>query len=1085
MLNSTLRIGGSVLPVESTADLLVVGASFGGIALAWAAARAGHSVVVVEPRTYPGYETTATLRPWLSAASLGHLPALFAPWLSEAAPLPAATSEIPLYPDALKLGMEDMLLEAGVKVYYASLPCGAVFDEVSGVLAGAVIGNKSGRQVILARAIVDTTEWATLARLAGETFHCQRVPATVEARRTLEFTGVAEGLPHLPVTLPVPQHLGIAGNAVRLHPGYLGHSHVLVECPLALTLPSADAPGRMAMEIEARRRTMDLAAHLVGQQAAFGKAYLAHASWELWVRSPWQLAAPDAHYVRPGDLDLRSTIAVHTEEKTVHLPLAGFASPEQPNLVVLSSASAVPQGIDPALLLRPAMAAQAGEALLPYVEHVLQRSPMPESAHCTVRCSDPVTDGAASDLVVREPEAPQRGRTYARVAEGETAVPLLTDVDVLVVGGGTSGATAGAVAAAQGARTAVLELNSGLGGTGTVGGVDSYWYGRRVGFTETVDRYYQEEASRLGLSTSPNRGEHGHEASRKWNIEAKMHGLLRWMLDSGAQVFFRSTTVGALVEAGDPKRVRGVLLATPDGLRAVRAKVVIDATGDADLAAFAGGRTVYGSVRDRLPLWYSLAQFARPGLTRNNFTSSVDVSNINDYTRAILAGRRRGECHDHGTYVAPRESRHIVGGITLTLTDQLTFRQFPDTINICFSNSDIKGKSATDWVLWGLLPPNVESEIPYRAVVPEDLDGLLVCGKAMSCTHDALPAIRMQADLQNLGGACALAATLAVQCGVEPRDVDLRTLQQELVRSGVLPEQLLDRTITADDASEADLQALVDGLTGDEPFYIDMGINDVQREPMTLVRVCSAGPRIVPLLEQAYERSAGKRRLLLARLLAWYGSAAGLGGLTETIEAGLDGGSLPRRETKIRHAGLPPDQGAMPELCYLINALGLIRDRAANRRILHVLARIVDLLHPTPDDFRDRAKGTFHYVESVCNVAERLGDAEAIPILLALHGREGLHGLQAHAPEPDFFLERMAYLEVCVARALARCGAPEGAAILADYLSDARAILAEHAHDELIALSGRDFGKDGEAWRRWIDEQPPFLNPRPWTQRID
>src|SRR5687767_908139 len=164
-----------------------------------------------------------------------------------------------------------------------------------------------------------------------------------------------------------------------------------------------------------------------------------------------------------------------------------------------------------------------------------------------------------------------------------------------------------------------------------------------------------------------------------------MHGLLRWNLDTGAELFFRSTIVGALAEpgaAGARAIVRGVLAATPDGLRAILAKVTIDASGDADVAAFAGAQTVYGSARDRLPLWYSLAQLVRPGITRNNFTSSVDISNVNDYTRAILAGRRRGECHDHGTYVAPRETRHIVGGITLTLTHQLTFQQFPDTVAV-------------------------------------------------------------------------------------------------------------------------------------------------------------------------------------------------------------------------------------------------------------------------------------------------------------------------------------------------------------------------------------------------------------------
>lgn len=173
---------------------------------------------------------------------------------------------------------------------------------------------------------------------------------------------------------------------------------------------------------------------------------------------------------------------------------------------------------------------------------------------------------------------------------------------------------------------------------------------------------------------------------------------------------------------------------------------MIDATGDGDVAAFAGAESTYGAERTHSVMWYSLAQYASPGTTRNNFTSTVDVSNIEDYTRAILAGRRRGEAmHDHGIYVATRESRHIRGDVTMTLTDQLRFRRWPDVINIHYSNHDIKGQTESEWLRSGLIPPNLEVEIPYRLVLPAGLEGIVVAGKAISVTHDGLPAVRMQA----------------------------------------------------------------------------------------------------------------------------------------------------------------------------------------------------------------------------------------------------------------------------------------------------------------------------------------------------
>lgn len=260
-----------------------------------------------------------------------------------------------------------------------------------------------------------------------------------------------------------------------------------------------------------------------------------------------------------------------------------------------------------------------------------------------------------------------------------------------------------------------------------------------------------------------------------------------------------------------------------------------------------------------------------------------------------------------------------------------------------------------------------------------------------------------------------------------------------------------------------------------------MDFDDVQREPMTLVQVCTAGPRIVPLLMEAYTSATGERQLLLARLLAWYGSTIGVPCLIDAVEELLSGEYLPPRTKKIRHAGYPPDQGAMPEVCYLLYALGMTRDE----RALSVLARVVSLLEPTAENFRDRVKGTFYYVDAVCHVVERLGSPAAIPILLELHRKEGLHGLRTTTYQSDFFAERIAYLEVVIGRALARCGSPEGMRILIDYLDDARALLAEHAQDELMAVSAQDFGKDKEAWFAWLERHGQTLQPNPWLKRID
>ena len=87
--------------------------------------------------------------------------------------------------------------------------------------------------------------------------------------------------------------------------------------------------------------------------------------------------------------------------------------------------------------------------------------------------------------------------------------PVLKKANVLVVGGGSSGASASITAGFEGMDTVLVELNPGLGGTGTYGGVDSYWFGRRGGYAARIHEAVQQVQSSIGYR--------GH----KWNIEAK------------------------------------------------------------------------------------------------------------------------------------------------------------------------------------------------------------------------------------------------------------------------------------------------------------------------------------------------------------------------------------------------------------------------------------------------------------------------------------------------------------------------------------------------------------------------------------
>ena len=1064
-IDAKVQFRGCKLPILRSGDVVIVGGSFAAVAAALEFARAGKKVTLVEQRTYLGREITATLRPWVNLGKLAGKNLVPEPITAcfKKMGAKATTGDIPLKMDSVKLSLENLLMNEGVELIYASQPVGVLVE--NGTISGLIIGNKSGRQVVTGKITIDATETATVARVAGAEFEAQ-TPEIFHFNRTLEFDGVQ---PLHKRSLSVPKDMGIAGNKVSLHPGYRGEKHIYVECPMDLQDGNMDMAGLMQREIEARHCSMRLASHLIKNVSQFKQAFLAATSYELQGRHTTRLAKPQSKWALNFDsapLSITSKNAKH-----IQLSTSSFATPVRYLWCLQEAARLKPSQME--LFGEPVSAALVGagfaKSLIPQWEQIESLKP---SGKCTHNFE--ASTQTSRSIEIKQPPTPQRGRGYEQQAVGPSEIPIIQTCDVIVVGGGTSGATAAITSAREGMSTVLLELNPGLGGTGTLGGVDSYWFGRRLGFSNRVKKLVDSEHKVLNYREGD---------WPRWNIEAKMHALLKEAKRARVEVFFNTVTIGTVLEGN---HVRGVVAATKFGTFAVLAKVVIDATGDGDIAAFAGAKYVYGSARDHAVMWYSLAQFAKPGRSQNNFTSMVDVSNIEDYTRAILVGRRRGpDCHDHGVYIASRETRHIQGSTVLTLTDLLRQKRWPDVVNIHYSNCDLKGKTASDWFRMGLIPPNLEIEIPYRALLPEGLENILVAGKAISAKHDALPAIRMQADLENLGGVVALAAAQSVKDKVTPRQINLAKLQKRLVKIGLLPKQVCNRRIEEKYYDESALKALVESFDAKKPLYsysvMEMG--KVFRGKIPIVEICTANHRTaVPILEQALWRAEGKRRVLLAQALAMFESPAGVMALIAEIKRHLANGTLPRRTSRILYTQLPPDQGAMPDVVYLIYSLGMTRDE----RSLTVWDKVAELLSPTEKDFRDPFKGTFYYVDAVCYGAELLGDTKAISILNKIHHHACLRNQAIrNSLQPDFILERQAMLELAIGRALARCGSSDGINVLISYLDDNRAILAEGAHTELVSITGRDYGKDAHAWRYWLEKAKDSIKPCPLPERLD
>ena len=626
------------------------------------------------------------------------------------------------------------------------------------------------------------------------------------------------------------------------------------------------------------------------------------------------------------------------------------------------------------------------------------------------------------------------------IAAPLSSLEVYTDVDVLVVGGGTSGVPAATTAAREGVRTALIEMNSRLGGTGTLGGVNAHWMSTQNGYTREIDarvaawslRVKDHHTTEWSWTRVNRKGEEylwGTDGA--WNIELKCQVHEEMCAESWVALLMNALLIATLTR-GD--QVLGVVIATRYGLYAVLGHIIIDATGDGDVAAFAGAEFTYGSARDRMTMWTSLAFHFFPGGLGNNFTTLADVSDVFDYTRFIMAARRRWEgVYEHGSYVAPRESRHILGETVLTLRDQLCLRHYPDTVAVCYRNYDLKGQSCADIVNFGVNPPNTDIEIPLRALLPKSLQNLLIAGKAFSLTHDAQAAPRMQRDLQLLGGVIGLAAAQSVKENTSLRALNVRQLQTQLVQEGNLPSRILEHRAIAEFPQ---LPPIIAHLTGDEQFeWLETRADEKAMEIAPVIALCCAdSATVLPLLRSAFATASGKRQLLLARLLLWHRCAEGMPVVLDEVTRQLACcTALPRRVGDCDFSSSSPDQGIMPEILYLLYALTRVRQV----EIMPPFIEIVTRLEQHERDYTDIRAGIFDYINTVAIAAERTGFPAFIPLLTRL---SRLSEIQAASTalwrDTDYFVERQGYLWLCLSRALARCGVKEGLQRLILLLDD-------------------------------------------------
>ena len=412
-----------------------------------------------------------------------------------------------------------------------------------------------------------------------------------------------------------------------------------------------------------------------------------------------------------------------------------------------------------------------------------------------------------------------------------TKAQVLGHYDVVVVGGGPAGCSAAVTAARLGADVLLVERVGALGGAPVTQGVAVILSTNGVDFQGIWNEWARLLKERGGIAEMIRAPSHYHP-ELSWfrsSVDAEMG---KWVWDSlleraGCSVLLQAQAVSVTVEDG---AVTGVVVETRAGRALVRARVVVDATGDGVVSAEAGAPWTRGGIEKAWPQqvsltyligWYGEAPGVRAGEVREGVPGSVgnkphrrSRSNLKqvdpldpwDVTRAIRALQREvwqstvdlpdGEyLVDTPLDLGVRTSRIITGRSTVTEDEAWEYRKHPESIARSSWELDVHppddGPVPERYYHSGSEAYKRRNErtaageffdIPYGCLVPEGVEHLLVAGRLVSSELLAQGSLRIQQTCMATGQAAGVAAALSVRSNLPPSAVPVGQVQDILSR---------------------------------------------------------------------------------------------------------------------------------------------------------------------------------------------------------------------------------------------------------------------------------------------------------------
>ncbi|MCM0018664.1 MAG: FAD-dependent oxidoreductase [Tagaea sp.] len=199
---------------------------------------------------------------------------------------------------------------------------------------------------------------------------------------------------------------------------------------------------------------------------------------------------------------------------------------------------------------------------------------------------------------------------------------------------------------------------------------------------------------------------------------------------------------------------------------------------------FRNGRTLYDTTMHNVDMAYKVDATDIRSLSEAIGSMRDFTLRMGDFYRKYVPGYENAFVLQIADSVGVRETRRIVGEYMLTGQDVLEARSFDDSIGYCGATVDIHNVDGSKATHMSAIRGGRLYQIPYRILVPESVDGLLVAGRCVSADRVACGSIRQQAGCIVTGQAAGVAAALAAGDGVEPRKLPVAKLQAALRGQG-------------------------------------------------------------------------------------------------------------------------------------------------------------------------------------------------------------------------------------------------------------------------------------------------------------